>query len=105
MANRFPWRFYLLALAVIVFLALLPLMSVWLATSLADWHNCQLDEGSVHACMIAGADWGEALYAMALMGWLMLASIPLGGGAVLVWLIMLTIHWLAWRRHTRLPQG
>ena len=105
MANRFPWRFYLLALAVIAFLAFLPLFSVWLAYTLADWHNCRLDEGSAYSCIILGGDWGDALYAMAIMGWLMLASIPLGGGAVLVWLIVLVIHWLAWRRHSRLPQG
>jgi hypothetical protein len=25
-------------------------------------------------------------------------SLPLGGGAMLVWVVMLLIHWLAWRR-------
>ena len=98
MRSRFPWRSYLLVLIAIVVVALLPLGSVLLSYAIADGNGCELNEGSVHSCMIGGTDWGEGLYFMAMMGWLMLLSLPLGGGALLVWVIMLTIHWLAWRR-------
>ena len=100
MRGRFPWRRYLLVLAAILVLALLPLASVLVSSAIADWNNCALDEGSAHSCLIGGSEWGGALYTMAVMGWLMLLSLPLGGGAVLVWFIMLIIHWLAWRRQT-----
>ena len=59
MANRFPWRFYLLVLALLLVCTLL----------LAHFGGLAL-------------------------------SLPLGGGALLVWAIMFSIHWLAWRRHS-----
>ena len=52
-----------------------PFVSVLLASWIADAHGCRLDEGSVHACMVLGSDWGGTLYAMGVMGWLMLLSI------------------------------
>lgn len=96
--RRFPGWAYLTALIVIVVLALVPLASVFIASGLASGHGCVLNEGNVHPCIIAGADWGSTLYSMAMMGWFMLFSIPLGVIAFVVWLIIFFIHRVLWRR-------
>jgi hypothetical protein len=90
--RRFPWLVYWIVLALIVLLAVLPLLSALGAGAVASANGCALDEGSVHPCIIGGADWGEALYSFGVLGWLMLASLPLGVVALIVWLIVLLIH-------------
>jgi hypothetical protein len=102
-ARRFPWAVYWLVFAILVVLTIWPVISVLVASSIAEANGCALDEGSVHPCLVDGADWGEALYTMAVLGWLMLATLPLGGGALLVWLIILIIHRIAWRRRKTMP--
>jgi hypothetical protein len=90
--RRFPWLVYWIVLALIVLLAVLPLLSALGAGAVASANGCALDEGSVHPCIIGGADWGEALYSFGVLGWLMLASLPLGVVALIVWLIVLLVH-------------
>ena len=41
---------------------------------------------------------GPTLYTLFVLGWFMLATIPLGGGALIVWLVILIIHRIAWGR-------
>lgn len=90
--RRFPWLVYWIVLALIVLLAALPLLSALGAGAIASANGCALDEGSVHPCIIGGADWGEALYGFGVLGWLMLASLPLGAVALVLWLIVLLLH-------------
>ena len=105
LGQRFPWLTYWVIWAVILVLTLLPLASVLTAASIAQANGCALDEGSVHPCMVGGSDWGETLYGMGVMGWLMLVSFPAGGGAFIVWLIILIIHRIAWsKRQTELSR-
>lgn len=94
----FPWRFYVVALAVIVLFAAAPLLSAFLAEALANANGCSLSEGTTNPCMIIGADWGDALYTMFVLGWFMLATLPLGGGALIVLVVVFIIHRLAWGR-------
>lgn len=103
--RRFPWLGYGIICAVILLLTLLPLFSVLFTAAVAEANGCQVDEGSAHVCMVMGQDWGELLYFTGVMGWLMLATFPLGGGALIVWLIVLTIHRLAWRRAQTRPSS
>jgi hypothetical protein len=77
-----------LVVFIILFIAFLPLISVAIAGSIANANGCQLDEGSVHPCIVNGTDMGETLYSMGVMGWFMLATIPLGLGAVVVHLLL-----------------
>ena len=101
--GRFPRKAYAIAFAAIVLIAAAPLLSVLFTYFVADANGCIVDEGSVHACMIGGSDWGETLYFTGMMGWFMLATIPLGGGALIVWFVLLLIHYLAWRRKAAMP--
>lgn len=95
--RPFPWWAYWLALVVTVIFALWPVGSVVLGSVIANAHGCAVDEGSVHACVIGGTDWGQTLYTMGVLGWFGLITLPLGAGAGIVWFITLIIHRLAWR--------
>ncbi|WP_375451113.1 hypothetical protein [uncultured Devosia sp.] len=96
--SRFPWHVYWVALAIIAVFTLWPVASVTLTYWIADANGCRVDEGNMHPCIIGGHDLGALLYTMGVMGWFMLASLPLGFGAAIVWLITLLIHRSAWRR-------
>jgi hypothetical protein len=98
-AARFPWGLYVIALVVIVLVAAAPILSVYFTYLVADAHGCTVNEASVHPCMVMGSDWGDLLYFTGMMGWFMLATIPLGGGALIVWLVLLPIHFFASRRN------
>jgi hypothetical protein len=100
MGARFPWGRYWLALLSILVLALAPLAAVVFASSVAGANGCALDEGSVHPCVVLGSDWGGLLYGLGVMGWLMLASLPAGALALVVWGVALAVHRIAWRRRS-----
>jgi hypothetical protein len=104
--RRFPWWVYWIALAIILLVALAPVLSVIVAGSIADANGCALDEGSVHPCIVNGEDIGSTLYALGVMGWFMLATIPLGAGALLLWAVVLIAHRLYWgRKRGDAPNG
>jgi hypothetical protein len=70
-------------LLILVFLLILawtvwPVALVVVAGNIAAANGCQLDEGSVHPCIVNGRDMGEQLYGMGVMGWFMLVTIPTG---------------------------
>jgi hypothetical protein len=71
-----------------------------LCAAIANANGCKVDEGSVHPCIINGQDYGELLYSLGVMGWLMLVSIPGGLFAFVGWLILLTLHRGSWRKRT-----
>ena len=81
----------------ILIFTLAPIGSVAVAGWLATTHGCKVDEGSVHPCMINGADRGPLLYTMGVMGWLMLITLPAGGLAILAWIAILIAHRMRWR--------
>ena len=98
--KGFPWIWYLLALLVIGAFAFAPIASVILCATIANAYGCKVDEGSVHPCIINGHDYGELLYSLGVMGWLMLVSIPGGLFAFVGWLIFLILHRGSWRKRT-----
>ena len=72
-----------------------------LTGAIANANSCQVDEGSAHSCMVLGADWGEVLYVLGVMGWFMLITLPIGAGAAIVCLLTLVIHRIAWVKRTK----
>lgn len=97
-ARRFPWWVYWVLLALILVVALLPVISVVIAGSIAEANGCTLHEGFSNPCIVNGSDMGETLYALGVMGWFMIATIPLGGMAIMAWLVILVIHRIVWGR-------
>jgi len=76
-----------LAPILILLFAVLPLILALSAGGVAHALGCRLDEGDVHPCPFLGIDLGELLYALGVLGWLTLATVPIGGGLLLIWLI------------------
>jgi hypothetical protein len=82
-----PWLVYL----VIAFLGVLPMLIAMLAGVIANLAKCELNEGSVNPCVIAGRDVGKMLYAMGVGGWLTLMTMPAALLAALIYSIYLLI--------------
>jgi hypothetical protein len=70
--KRFPWIFYWIVLVLIVLFAFATIGSVMTCAWIANSHDCKVDEGSVHPCIINGKDYGQLLYTLGVLGWLML---------------------------------
>ncbi|MCW0058537.1 hypothetical protein [Burkholderia pseudomallei] len=94
-------RAYGFALAAILVIALFPVLSVAAAGIVADAAGCELNEAAAHPCLIGGVDFGEMLYAMGVLGWLMLGSLPVGGVLLMGWAIALLVHLRQWRAPAR----
>ena len=71
-----------------------PIASVAIAGTIASWNGCTLHEGFPNPCVVNGNDMGDTLYAMGVMGWFMLATIPVGLVAFVIW----TIVWVLVRQ-------
>jgi ABC-type Fe3+ transport system permease subunit len=96
--KRFPWILYWIVLFLIILFAFAPIGSVMLCGIIANAYGCKVDEGSVHPCIINGYDYGQLLYSLFVMGWLMLVSLPGGTFAFVIWLIVLILHRERWRK-------
>lgn len=70
-----------------ILICLAPLISTAVAGWIASSHGCTLHEGFVNPCVINGTDYGQMLYQMGVMGWLMLATIPIAAGLIALWII------------------
>jgi len=90
--RRFPVWIYALALVVILVFALWPQASVAIASYLAEANGYELNEGSINPCVVNGSDIGPGLYTAFVLGWFMLATIPIGAVALVVWLGVLLVH-------------
>ena len=96
--RRFPSVVYWVFLVLIVLFAFAPIGSVVACAWIANTHGCKVDEGSVHPCIIGGRDYGQLLYTLAVLGWLMLVTLPAGLFAFVVWLIILILHGGTWQK-------
>jgi hypothetical protein len=70
-----------------------PIATVATAGAIARWNGCTLHEGAAHPCLVGGWNLGGTLYTMSVLGWFMIATIPLGVVAFVGW----TTVWLVWR--------
>ena len=98
--KKFPWTIYWIVLSLLLLVMLAPVTSVAVAGCLANAYGCQLDEGSVHPCVIAGTDRGELLYTLGVLGWFMLLTLPAGALALAIWFVVLILHRVAWRKRS-----
>jgi hypothetical protein len=71
-------KYQLIGYALIALYMLGPLVLAFTAGGVALAMGCTLNEGSAHPCMVFGADRGETLYAMGVMGFFAIATIPTG---------------------------
>jgi hypothetical protein len=74
------------ALPTITLLAWLPLGLLLLGMGVADLLGCEANEGGVQPCLVSGVDIGGLLYALFMMGWLMILALPIMLATVVAWL-------------------
>lgn len=101
MSIRFRNILLISILLVILVWTVWPMVLVGVASSIAVANGCQLDEGSVHPCVVNGRDMGEQLYGMGVMGWFMLVTIPTGLLALAAYGAILLVVWLVRRARRR----
>jgi hypothetical protein len=101
-ARRFPWRTYLIVLAVIVVIGAFPLYAVLIAEWISYAHGCGPILGPPVACVISDdmVRLGEGLIMAA---WSSVVFVPLGAVALLVWLGVLIARLLVWKRKQGAP--
>jgi hypothetical protein len=98
-------RFHVVAWVLLSLLALgavAPVVSVVAAGAVASHFGCTLNEGDVHPCVIGGVDRGELLYEAAMMGWLALVTVPLGGFLLVACFVGYVV---LWQRRRSTPVG
>jgi hypothetical protein len=102
---HFPWGVYIALFVLIALFGIAPLLGVVVAEAIADANGCSLSEGMANVCMVGGSDWGGALYSLFVLTWFLLATLPLAGGALIVWLVVLIIHRVAFARRQKSEQA
>lgn len=61
-------------------------------TGVIAWINgCDLDEGNPHPCVVFGSDIGQVLYEVSLLGFLGMATFPLGIIALIVFALIVRL--------------
>ncbi|MGQ0674447.1 MAG: hypothetical protein ACT4N2_16430 [Hyphomicrobium sp.] len=81
-------RWFRRLMALVIVGCLLPTAVSLLAGAIASWHGCPLDLTSAKTCMIAGADWGQTLLTMGMMGYFLFATLPVLLGAMALWFVV-----------------
>jgi hypothetical protein len=78
------------ALASLLF-AIAPFISVAIASAIAAWAGCTLNEADVHRCVVCGVDIGHALGFMYVMGWCFFLTVPIGAALFVVSILWLVV--------------
>jgi hypothetical protein len=65
-----------------------PLLLALGAGGLASVLGCELNEGSIHPCILFGSDIGQTLYTFGVLGWLSIIGIPFAVGALAIWVVV-----------------
>lgn len=98
---RGAWLVMWILLAAILLFATAPVISVAIAGMIAEANGCRLHEGFANPCVIGGVDWGGTLYALGVMGWFMLATIPIGAIALAAWVVAAVVLLIVGHRRRR----
>jgi hypothetical protein len=97
--------FHIVIVILIVVFAISPMIPVSIAASIAERNNCVLHEGFVNPCVVNGVDMGQNLYTMGMMGWFIIATIPLGLSVLALYIISVAGFYIfRWFRSRKLAQ-
>lgn len=78
-----------------------PIFSVIWSALFSGAFGCTLNEGDVHPCVVAGVDYGDALYQGFVAGWLMLIVWPLALIVLVGWIGVAGYAFSRWMRAGR----
>lgn len=75
-----------------------PLLSMALAEILGQIHGCKVDFVSTQPCMDGNEDISGTLRTLGMMGYFLMATLPVAAGVVATWIIVELVAWA--RRRT-----
>ena len=81
-------RAFRAVMAVLLFICLLPLMSMAVAEFIAQVNGCKLDLAGAHPCIVGGRDIGHDLLTLGMMGYFLFATMPAVAGIVVLWVVV-----------------
>ena len=81
--------------------AILPILSVLVASALATIGGCDVNEGSAQACMLLGMDIGGLLYTLFVSGWFAFITVPQGFVGLVIGLLGYIISKVALARRAK----
>ncbi|MDP9837973.1 hypothetical protein J2T09_002733 [Neorhizobium huautlense] len=99
--QRHPVLAYFATVTAIALFALFPLISALISISVADASGCRVDEAGSYPCMMFGTDIGELLAFLFILGWLGMATVPLGFLGFLAWSAFVITRIIRKRRHAQ----
>lgn len=99
--KRFPIRNYVIGYLAIIVLSIVPLLITVVAVGFAAVNGCRMDEASSYPCVVFGHDWGDTLYTMGVMAWMMLVTMPLGFLLLILLAMIMLAHLLIHRTRKR----
>lgn len=82
----------LMSLALLACLS--PLLSMAAADIVANIYGCKLDLAAPHPCMVGGTDIGQTLLTLGMMGYFLMATLPIAAGVVGAWVVVEVIVWV-----------
>ena len=89
---------YIIGFSTVAF-GLIPLISTLIASGVANYYGCTLDESTIHPCLIMGADRGELLGALYVFGWFSVVTVPVGMGGAIFLLGLIVKDVAIWARN------
>jgi hypothetical protein len=94
----FELKIYWQVLGLIAFFALAPWVLVYIAAVIADLNGCTLSATEALPCIILGGDRGDTLFGLASFAELAYISLSVGLMLLLIWIAILVVSYMAWRR-------
>ena len=94
---KYTWLIHIFIPMAIILCAISPFLAVAYAGSVAEKNGCELNEGSIHPCIVNGVDRGADLYSLGMLGWLGIAAVPLGLAAAVLYIVIVLIVYLVMR--------
>jgi hypothetical protein len=87
-------RWFLIHALIIILILLFgasPIIVAITAGTIAEINGCTLHEGFVNPCVINGKDWGQDLYALGMLGFFAIGTIPIALVVAAVYLVSVII--------------
>lgn len=92
-------RIFRALMSVVLLVLLSPLLSMAAADIVANIYGCQADLTSAHPCVVGGTDIGHTLLTLGMMGYFLMATLPIAAGVAGFWIVVEIIVWI---RRTRI---
>src|SRR5437016_1621458 len=91
-------RWYWLVFVLIIAFAILPMFTMAYGISVANSHDCAVNEGNINPCIIDGVDQGQNLAALSMSFLYIFLTFPLAAVFFAIWLTVLLIHRYRWNK-------